>query len=336
MALLFLDSFDHYVDGSDKYLAGSASIGPGRHGNGCTGQNRCAVSPTSSRMLIGAAYKFNSTYQEFVGFADQHLTLGKAGTDNNGSVWVMLFGGDTVYSASDVVRVGQWHYIEIDITVTAETRVFASEIQARYAFAPARIRVDGALVLNASLPATLWMNGVKSAANWAVVDFFPFAFGTYDDVYISDGAGPAPWNAPLGDIQIDVIRPNGVGAVTQWTLVGATSNWEATNDQNPDDDTTKVTAATTGLSDLYEMEDINTYDAVLGAQLLINARRTEEGFAALTPLIRHAGTTSPLETRHISPSYFYRNRVPFVTMPNGDPLTDININAMQAGFRRDV
>lgn len=336
MALLFLDSFDHYSDASDKYLSGGTSLTPaGRHGQGSTGSLRLALSPGSSRCIIGAALNLGSPFNEVYHLYDSPggLTklIGTVSTMNDGSIDVTVFGGDSLRSAVDVVRLSQWHYIEVDLTVA-----IVAGSPARYELPAVTVSVDGTVVLTGALGSGDADATDASVHGWGIIDIFPNALATIDDLYVCDGSGVAPHNAPLGDVQIDVIRPNGVGAATAWTASGAETNWGAVRDPVPDDDATRVIAATAGLSDLYTLEDINTNDGILGAQLLINARRTEEGFATLTPLLRHAGTTTALQPRNLSPTYFYRNRDVFVTMPNGDPLTDANVNALQAGMRRDA
>jgi hypothetical protein len=343
MALLFLDSFDHYTAAfaeeglTDKYTAGSGTIGNlyGRHGNGFVGSAVMGLSGiASSKAIVGLAVRFGS----FGGASG--LSLGDIhGTyydvDAIGAGCLRITGPDGVahLSAIDTLHTGTWFYLEVE-TVVAPASPDPDDITVL----SARAWIDGQLVLD--IPTGLGTYGSPygvSAYGWTQVVLGGSTNAvSIDDVYVLDGAGPAPWNAPLGDVQIDVIRPNGAGASTQWTVVGAPTNFGAVDDPTPDDDATKVIAATAGLADLYQLEDINTNNGIIGAQLLISARRTEEGFATLTPLLRHAGVTTALVPRAISPTYFYRNRDCFVVMPNGDPLTDANVNALQAGMRRDA
>jgi hypothetical protein len=336
MALLFLDSFDHYDDATEKYASGHLTRVPGRHGQGMEGDGQggvcVALTPSSSRVIVGMAVRLAVPGSILVSLSDIDIDVCDIRTHTDGSLSINM-GVPEAFSVADLVRVGQWHYLEADLTVV-------HDLEAKtHTLSSARLLLDGAEVLtttnlgptipSGSLTGTVvgWTNLVLGAA-------LPNA--VLDDVYVCDGSGPAPHNAPLGDVQIDVIRPNGVGAVTEWTPVGAETNWGAVRDPIPDADATTVTAATAGVSDLYQMEDIDTDDGVIGAQILIAARRTEEGFATLAPLLRHAGTTTALVTRSLSPTYFYRNRDCFVTMPNGDPLTDAHVNALQAGMRRIV
>lgn len=41
----------------------------------------------------------------------------------------------------------------------------------------------------------------------------------YQDIYVADNAGPAPQNAPLGDVRIETLLPNAVGASSGWAVV---------------------------------------------------------------------------------------------------------------------
>lgn len=334
MALLFLDSFDHDTTTARKYLSGSASIVTGRHGNGSSGPMRLALTPGHARCILGAAFKFGTTSNGVYAIYDTGGQVCGVSTQNDGSISVDMWGGPSARTAPDVYRLHQWHYLEVDLTI-AVTNLNAS--YDAYNLTAVKVYLDGLQVLNTTLGTGLaFPIGTASTYRWTHVDILPSASAVIDDVYVLDGSGAAPHNAPLGDVQIDVIRPNGAGAVTQWTPAGAASNWDAVNDAAPDDDATVVTAGSSGLSDLYQMEDVSTGNGVLGAQLLVCAARSNDGFATLTPLLRHAGVTTALTPRAMASGYFYRNRQCFVTMPNGDPLTDSNMNALQAGVRRDA
>jgi len=341
MALLFMDSFDHYSAAltggiQEKYTGGSGSISPsyGRHGNGAVGSFWTALPAASGRSILGAAVRFTTLGgTRIFGLMDVHEHVFSIEVLNTGLIRTSL--GDRM-SAPDIVRENQWFYIEMqtDVSVVPGGAPPYDTISVD----ACKVWVDGFLVLDETALGETGarLNGT-SAHGWnAAMLGGANNAAQLDDVYVCDGTGPAPWNAPLGDVQVDVIRPNGIGAVTQWAVTGAATNWDAVNDPTPDDDATRVSAASAGLSDLYEMENVTTNNGILGAQILISARRTEEGFAAIAPLLRHAGTTTELTARNLSASYFYRNREAFVMMPNGDPLTDANVNALQAGVKRSL
>src|SRR5215207_6447312 len=240
--LLFIDSFDHYgtADIGDKYLSAGGSIATGRHGNGLVGNGpRLALTAGHSRLVIGAAYRCGSTFNELLTVYDINATICTFSSQNDGSLQVEMFGGPSVRSAVDVVRLNQWHYIELDLTVTTTP----SGANFTYALSNCDVFVDGAQVINSTLGASIASTGAASTYGWSHIDLLPNAAATIDDVYVLDGSG-ASHNAPLGDVEIGVIRPNGAGAATAWAPSGAASNWDAVNDTTPDDETTKVVAAT--------------------------------------------------------------------------------------------
>lgn len=335
MSLLFMDSFDHYDKASakDKYVSVNAvsDIIPGRHLNGFQGIARCALNPTSNRIIVGGAYKFTSSPVSFFTIVDTNNTVGNLELNGTGGLEVHMYGPSAPFAATinDVIRFNQWHYIEFDFTITTSGAI----PNVRYAMSSVKIIVDGFQVLNTVLGNSTTQSNTPSATNWNGVDL-GWVNLIIDDFYICDGSG-ANFNAPLGDVRIDVIRPNGVGFVTEWTPVpGITPNWDLVNDIVPDDETGYVLATVAPKSDLYTMEDVNTGNTIIGAQILADARRTDEGFANASNLLRHAGVTTELPVRPLGSTYFYRNRDIFTTMPNGDPLSDANMNALQAGIKR--
>jgi hypothetical protein len=309
----------------------------GRHGSGALGfASKALPTVASGRSIVGGAVRCSALGgTDLFRLGTVNLLFFTIQTMNDGSIQTSVFGSAIVKSsAADVVRTGVWYYVEMqtDVSVvSAGGGLNAVQVDA------CQIWVDGALILDETgLGVTPGLTEGVSTYGWNLVGIGGDTnAAAFDDVYVCDGSG-ASHTAPLGDIQIDVIRPNGAGASTQWTPAGAATNWEATNDLTPDADATTVLAATVGLSDLYQLQDIVTSDGVIGAQLLISARRTAEGSAALTSQLRHAGVTTDVAAEMLSTSFFYQNRVCFVTMPNGDPLTDAHINALQAGFKRTL
>jgi hypothetical protein len=295
------------------------------------------LTPASNRVIIGAAYRFTAPFHELYEIWDAANHVVDVTLTNTGSIKITMFGGTPppfVESAVDVWRQDQWHYIEVDCTISSSM----SGSNTHYTLLACQAYVDGGLVIDSALGLGGANAALATPYKWTFMDITPTgdAAGVMDDFYVCDGSGAAPHNAPLGDMRIDVIRPNGAGAATAWTPTGAASNWDAVNDLTPDGDTTKVSAATAALSDLYALEDISTGNTVVGAQILVNARRTAEGFATVTPLLRHAGVTTGLTSQPLSTSYYYQARQCFVAMPNGDPLTDAHVNALQAGVRREA
>ena len=157
-----------------------------------------------------------------------------------------------------------------------------------------------------------------------------------DDLYILDGSGSAPWNDFLGDVEIGVIRPNGVGDQDDFTPSGAATNWEAIDDTTPDDDTTHNAGASVGMKDLVQMEDVSLTSGIFGAQFLVSAKRSNDGLASMVPILKQSGVEYPGTEWALGNTYHYRLREIYENSPGGAAWTPTILNAIQAGYERKV
>jgi hypothetical protein len=335
MALKFIDSFDHYDEADDKYTQGGGTIiDAGRHGKGIQGPDSEIAFPIieSNKVIMGAAIKF-------LGFGGSAVfTIGNGNSTNNieldalgdGTLRAAVFGEDDEWlTPADTIKINQWYFIEWVVEIvdglTGTIKVY----------------VDDELVINKT--------NVRTFPNFVV---YQAGFGTYgwnnvsiggngtalaaDDFYVCDGSGSAPFNDRLGDIEIVVLRPNAVTVQADWTPSPTVDNYLNVDDTEPDDDTTYNYTDTPGDIDLFEMDDLPDGYQVLGAQLLINARRTEEGFASLTPQLKQDGVIYDGATRPLASTYYYRNRDVYEKAPDGTDWTLEKINAIQAGYKRET
>ncbi len=342
MSLLFCDSFDHYTvaQAAEKYTNGSGgSRVAGRHGNGWSGgtaslgladigSNRCImgcwIRPASAGSLFGPLIPGSHTPSGYLGF------------NGDGSLRYVVVGGGTFTSAPGVFHYGRWHFIEIDITISDSggiVRVYVDD--------PAH----GSPVINLTGQETIAPIYVDGN-NWTGISlgYLTGIAGVMDDLYVLDSTttdvnGLASPGAPLGAIAIEVRRPNGEGLVAEWDPTPAVANYLNVDDIQPDDDTSYNASdvpGSPGPVDLFEIEDIDTDDTIIGQQLLISAMKTAEEAGTITALVRHSGTTYDVQTALLSGDYVYACRVAMARMPNGATITDANFNAQQAGYRRDA
>ena len=100
----------------------------------------------------------------------------------------------------------------------------------------------------------------------------------FDDLYILDTDGDAPYNDRLGDIRVDAIRPSGAGSHTEFTP-SAGSNYENVDGDYPDDDTTYNDGDTTNDEDSYAMDNLPSPSGttIYGVKSQITARKTDAG-----------------------------------------------------------
>ena len=159
----------------------------------------------------------------------------------------------------------------------------------------------------------------------------------YDDVYVCDGSGPAPWNNFLGDCRVDARFPTGPSANgapnTGWTP-SAGANYEAVDDAVPNDDT-DYTVTVPLVTDTFAFQDAVVGKPILGIQHCINMKRTTESPGVVAPVIR------PLSTDYVGagilPSfagYTYGLQTAAINPATGVAWTEAEFNAAEFGYRR--
>jgi hypothetical protein len=301
MALLFIDSFDHYQTAqlASKWTNTTQGLGSGIvPGAGRCGSQALVMGGSGLGIvekgiafpgvtgIVGFAYKetiqlFNSMPIVFLGSAlgaGAHVYLtrnldGSLSATRNDAGPVVL--GTT---APDLIRENVYYFIEYKLTVDAAAGVVV-------------VRINGNVVLNLTaqntksnlvVGSTLTSMGFYSGASYSAY---------FDDLYVSDDTGAAPWNDFLGDVRVEYLRPDGPGAHQDWDLVGALTHWQAVDDgAAPDDDVSYIHTSTAGL------QDTETYlptglpnGTIYGLQVNLYSRKTDSGPRQVAPIIRHAG-----------------------------------------------
>jgi hypothetical protein len=345
MALLFVDSFDHYqiadlpakwttVPGSGLSLpaasgrCGTAALKHAGNSNVVKGLTFATLTGT-----IGVACNIPAGYGG--SGAVNLLAVGTATTvihlllyrQNDGSLAVQRNDPSAVVlgvTAPDVMRTGEWYFIEWQMKIDNGTAGFVT------------VRVDNTVVLN--------VTGIKtqsSSTGTALELRTALLMGTlsnvthyYDDLYILDSAGAAPWNTFLGDVRIEYLQPNAPGLNQAWSLVGSPSHWQAVNDiATPDGDTTHVESNTVGAIDTNRYQPTGLPSGTLfGAQLSLYVRKSEMGPRAIAPVVR-SGSTQVTGASYTPPSgsYIYLH-TPYAVNPiTGNPWTIAEINAAEFG-----
>jgi hypothetical protein len=350
VALIFIDSSDHY-DGAitDKYTGGGAFLTTGRHGDviqsTISGLRKAfpqAVGGTqtygvirSGTAICGAAVKFSDLTGSIFGFgyigATSMLSLNVAA---DGRLKVTRGTGGTLlgYSDADVVQESVWQYIEWQATFSSPA---LTDIEDQVEIYITNIYVwrDGELVITV-------LDGGRFTAleppllyGWTNVT----RYGVQDDFYVSDGSGVAPWNAPLGDVEIAPLWTNGAGFSTQWDPSPVVANYLNVDDVIPDEDTTYNYTAVVNDIDLFEMENVDgVVEEILGVQVVSRARRTEEGFAELANQIRHDGVTYDGHEARLQTEYTYSNIDIYQKAPDDTDWDVTKVNAIQAGYKRTL
>jgi hypothetical protein len=261
----FCDPFDTYNSASAVYetVAGtpvySSSYARFAAPAGLPGQGmylpsgayvRKNMQSNQATLITKVAYRGLSTPSSFtsiIGLLDGNSSANQVaiGWNNAGAIEVINgyqhVGGGAVVATSgpSVIAPLQWFGVEVLCTINGSAGVL-------------QVWVNGAEVLNlislnTQFTSNAWANQVQLADSTN-----PGAY--FDDFRVYDNTGSTN-NAPIGsgfDSRLLSKLGSGPGGLTQWTPNGASANWQCTDDNPPDGDSTYVSS--TGLNyDAYAL-----------------------------------------------------------------------------------
>lgn len=359
MALLWMDSFDHYVTadllakwtGSGVTGAGAAisiHATAGRRGSGAfrvahglgtndTGYCQKTLAPADATVIVGCAMSLPSGLAGGSGCqvasirdgATAQITL-RLNADLTLSVVRGTTTGTVLGTTAAAVSSGVMTYLELKILIHAS----AGTVD---------LRINGASAL--SLTGQNTRN--TGTAQWTsiVLGQLDVQSGTmtgaagklsdYDDLYVLDGTGAAPWNAFLGDVRVDVRNVTAEGAASDWTPSTGTDNAATIDDAAPNGDTDYNSTSTPGAIDTFVVQDAPVTGAVLyGVQIVLSLRKTDAGACTVAPAIRHSGTNYLGSDLSPSTSYAYGLQVYATNPGTSAQWTEAGFNAAELGYKR--
>ena len=290
MAILFLDSFDHYADITEKWSARIGSIEPTIGNN--VDQSAVVGRFTPGSLEIknnvfgsnGISKDFATTNEVIIGFAwnnlnsDSHVTKTQientAGDlnatfniDSTTGVGTLTCEGATVSTATLTFTGGVWQHVEIRLKRNATV---------------------GELEIKRNGTQVGLLTGADTLGN-STSDFQKFSITSddfaqrhyIDDLYIADTTGPAPQNTFIGDSRITVLRPDSNGLDNDFSPQGATNNFEAVDETLTDGDTTFVESGLVGAKETYGQTTFNDLGispgTIFSAQVVNNVKKTDAG-----------------------------------------------------------
>ena len=351
MALLFMDSFDNYVTadllekwtttavgGSDtlgiQAAAGRRSSGGLRHAhitNSNAGSASKVLTASGATAIVGVALKmptpaFYTGVLTIVQATSAQVSL-RVNTDLTLSVYRGAFNSGTLLGTTVTPIVANvFAYLELKVLLSTTVGTID-------------LRVNGASVLALTSQNTQ----ATGSATWTAVALGQHAAGgsdannhtkDFDDLYVLDGSGAAPWNDFLGDCRVDVCVPTGAGATTGWTP-SAGANWQCVDDAAPNDDTDYTSAASAGLVDTFVVQDAPVAGAAIyGVQHCLSVKKTDAGIATIAPVIRHSGVDYVGADLFPATGYAYALAIAATNPGTGVAWTDAGFNAAEFGYKR--
>jgi hypothetical protein len=184
-------------------------------GNTTSGSGGIYFNSTYTRVIVGFRYRVPNipfpTVQPCT-FADGNPSLGTGtqcglGLDAN-TARLFFFRGtpaNLLGTGSTQLIGASWYFIEIDVTISNGAGAFA-------------VRIDGAPEFNGvGLNTQATANAFLQSIRFSVEPPANPGGGWFDDVYVCDTTGPAPWNTFLGVIRVETFFPTNNGAVA-WFL----------------------------------------------------------------------------------------------------------------------
>jgi hypothetical protein len=187
-------------------------------------------------------------------------------------------GATQVETGPGVIATNAWYGIEIEVTVSSSVGT-------------AQAWVNGAEVINASGIVTQNdANAFGNRVSLGDLNDNGLAGVMFDDFRVWDNTGSTQ-NAPLGtDSRMFTKLPSGAGANTNFTPNGAAANWQCTDDNPPDGDTTYVSGAASGLIDSYALPAIGMTAAPVMVVARSYARKDDGATRSLEVGVSSSGT----------------------------------------------
>lgn len=347
MALLWCDGFDHYGTSTAKMLDGvyaevggsvtlssvnprTGSLSIRQTGGTTLNKLRRVFGGAKTTVGLGAAFYFTALPSGNDGtnifqFRDtantEQITIGLQSTGTI-SVWRRRPNGGTLLgtTASPVVVASAYQHIE--------AVVFFSET-----VGTVEVRVNGVTVLSLSGIDTVYTANVEASQAYIGGNIPGESLNDptmyLDDIFCYDNTSSYN-NTFIGDRRVLTLFPNANTATADWTAVGAATGYECIDEASPDDDTTYITAATTGLVSQFGLQNLPGGISVINGVVMVErARKTEAGTANTQVSIVSGASTTAGADKALTEIYTYRQDVFQIDPASAAPFTPAEVDALQ-------
>ena len=336
MALLFVDSFDHYTSFAsltnkwDSFVSTATIVaGAGRRGTralrlGAGHYINKSVPLNSPTITIGGALTYatfsNNNLFYFggsdLGFDQVHcsfyINAGSGISAWRGRQYVLLGS-----STNGILAPGAYKYIEAQVFVSATVGTVTVKVDGATVLALTNVNTKG----DPTQPGIMYV-GVGGAGGT----------NSWDDVYITDATG-ANNTGFLGDSRVDLVLPNGEGNYLQWTPTGGGTHYTQIDDV-PNQIATNVLDSTVGNIDCYTMQDISAIGStIFGAQEVFWGHKSDAGARSVEPFCRSNGTDSALTALPIGTGDSFYRGIYELNPDTATAWTETTFNAAEFGVK---
>jgi len=267
---------------------------------------------------IGAPSAYNATYPMFTIYdalvaGNIHLKI----HPNAGKHLEVHNSADTLLGTSSghTIESTTWYYIEVKVVIHDSAGSVV-------------IKVDGSEVLNLSGIDT--QNGSNAYAGAVKVELLYNNQTWFDDFYLLDASGSKN-NDFLGDVRIEVLRPNGAGVHTDLTP-SAGANYENVDEIYPDDDATYNSSGNVGDKDTYALPSVTSFTGIIHAvKTQITIRKDDSGTRKAKILRRVNGTDYQGTEEDLLISYKTFSKIDENNPDDSATWEEADINGMEVG-----
>jgi hypothetical protein len=329
MALRFMDGFDHCATadiGKKWTAAGGATIsaGNGRRATACLrhpgGTDTMLTLDNQPTWILGWAGRWGQT-NAFIPV----ITLTDGGAKqidlvfSSDSKLYIRRGGSTILGSSSVAFAPNvYYYVEWKVTIAnsilANTCVLRANGTECLTLAAG---TDTQATANASA------NGLSLAGHGSVLD--------YDDLYLCDGTGGAPYNDFLGDCRVDTLLPNAEGSTQQWTPSTPGTHYTLVDETAPTT-TDYVSSVTPTHRELFGMQDLTVQTGTIyGVQLGLAVQKSDAGARSIKGVIRSGASEMGSADTALSTGQLYLLQVQAIDPATGGLWNEGAVNNLQVG-----
>lgn len=338
MALLFVDSFDHYPS-ADRLLkwtanytnATSISAGNGRFGTAalkCTAQTsgqgiRKTFPSTYAGGVIGFAYRASALQSGLGIFLIMDGTSEQLAFILNASGQVEVrrgnVGGTYITNGTIPLTGNVWYYLEFKVSINSVGGTIDTKVNG-----VADISYTG----DTNNTANNYFTGIAFYNNSSSNDTY------IDDLYVLSSVGSP--NDYLGDSRVECLFPNGNGNSSMFdgSDGNQVDNYLLVDEADSDEDTTYVESADVNDKDTYAYGDLATTSGTVHAVCPIPYhRKTASGSKTLVTVARTGGgTEEDSAAKVVLDSYTYGPDYR-TTKPGGGAWTVSDVNAAEFGIK---